>query len=133
MAKDVGLEAARLAIALRSGRSALGISQVDCAEQIGVSKSTLARAETGEGVLPSDALMRALRFFNEKGVKVELLEANGLTLEVTEAAVRHVYDRFSDTSVGRSDRRPGTQRRVARYQELRKIQLAPPPKKSDED
>jgi DNA-binding XRE family transcriptional regulator len=133
MAEDVGLDAVRLAIALRSGRSALGISQVDCAQQIGVSKSTLARAETGEGVLPSDALMRALRFFNENGVKVQLLEAHGLTLEVTEAAVRHVYDRFSDTSVGRSDRRPGTQRRVAQRQGLATIPNALEPKKSGDD
>ena len=113
MDEDDGLDAVRLAVALRSGRSALGISQVDCAEKIGVSKSTLARAETGEGVLPSDAFMRALRFFSENGVELEVLGSDGVKVIVSEAAVRHVYERFADPAAGRSDRKMRKPRRVA--------------------
>ncbi len=48
-------------------RAALGISQLELAELLGVSKITLARLETLEAPLKADVYMKAIKVFRERG------------------------------------------------------------------
>lgn len=105
LSEDSVLDAVRLAIALRSGRAALGLSQTEFCQQVGVSKSVLARAETAEGTLGADALTRCLKFFHNQGLKLEFIYGETVSMEVSEAAIRQVLARMMDEANARSDRK----------------------------
>jgi hypothetical protein len=80
--------------------------------------------ETGEAVLPSDAMMRAIRFFKENGVILDCFSGNGVTVNISEEGVDRAIDRLSDITRARSDRKTTLPRRM-----VRKRSVPLPPKK----
>jgi transcriptional regulator with XRE-family HTH domain len=114
MSEDSVRDYVRLAVALRSARSALGISQVEFADAISISKSSLARVETGEAVLPSDAMMRAIRFFKDNGIILDCFSGSGVTVDISEEGVDRAIERLADISRARSDRKKTTPRQMVR-------------------
>lgn len=72
----------KLAAALRAGRSILGLSQVTFAQDMGISKSKLARAETAAGSISSGDLEYALSVFRSAGVMIDLTIEGDLRLTV---------------------------------------------------
>jgi len=72
----------KLAAALRAGRSILGLSQVTFAQDMGISKSKLARAETAAGSISSGDLEYALSVFRSAGVVIDLTIDGDLRLTV---------------------------------------------------
>lgn len=87
-------EKMRFALAMRMGRAALGMSQQEFADALGVAKSTVARNETLEMAMRADTLTAMLRLFAEKGVEVDLLGAtDSLTIKIGPDALRSLEDR----------------------------------------
>lgn len=82
-------ENAKIAIILRVGRAALGISQADFAELLGIAKSTLARAETVVAPLKTDSYLKALKFFKEGGVQIDMLASDDIEIAVTPVAMQN--------------------------------------------
>ena len=56
----------RFALAMRMGRAALGMSQQEFADALGVAKSTVARNETLEMAMRADTLTAMMRLFRER-------------------------------------------------------------------
>lgn len=84
----------RFALAMRMGRAALGMSQQEFADALGVAKSTVARNETLEMAMRADTLTAMLRLFAEKGVEVDLLGAtDSLTIKIGPDALKSLEDR----------------------------------------
>ncbi len=74
----------RFALAMRMGRAALGMSQQEFADALGVAKSTVARNETLEMAMRADTLTAMMRLFRERGIDVDLFGAtDSLTITVT--------------------------------------------------
>lgn len=87
-------EKMRFALAMRMGRAALGMSQQEFADALGVAKSTVARNETLEMAMRADTLTAMLRLFAEKGVEVDLLGAtDSLTIKIGPDALKSLEDR----------------------------------------
>jgi transcriptional regulator with XRE-family HTH domain len=99
----------RIAVALRSARTALGWSQQEFADHMGVAKSTVARIETMEMAAKGDFLMKALRLFREAGVEVDLYAQGALSLRISEAAVGLAIEALQDSTKRRSDRKQQAQ------------------------
>jgi len=87
-------EKMRFALAMRMGRAALGMSQQEFADALGVAKSTVARNETLEMAMRADTLTAMLRLFAEKGVEVDLLGAtDSLTIKIGPDALESLEKR----------------------------------------
>jgi transcriptional regulator with XRE-family HTH domain len=99
-------EKIRFALAMRIGRAALGMSQQEFADMLGIAKSTVARNETMEMAMRADTLMAMLRALRERGVELDILsETPALNLSVSEAAIEQFQKRLEDDSQRRSDRK----------------------------
>lgn len=84
----------RFALAMRMGRAALGMSQQEFADALGVAKSTVARNETLEMAMRADTLTAMLRLFKEKGIDVDLLgPTDSLTITVTAKGLEALEER----------------------------------------
>ena len=101
-------DAAKLAVALRTARSALGYSQGEMALELGISKTTLARAELMEGSLKAHTLSGITKFFVEKGVELEFLRDDEIALRIGQGAIRSAAARLDDQNLRRNDRKKGT-------------------------
>lgn len=66
-------EKVRVAMIMRMGRAALGMSQQEFADALGVAKSTVARNETLEMAMRADTLTAMLRILNDHGIETNLL------------------------------------------------------------
>lgn len=98
-------DAFKMAVVLRMARVAVGWSQVELAEKIGIAKTTLARFETLEGGLRADQLTQLLRLYREMGVEVDFLSAERVSVHVDEAGLRAAFERIQDADMRRKDRR----------------------------
>jgi transcriptional regulator with XRE-family HTH domain len=86
-------------------RAALGISQMELAELLGVSKITLARVETLESPLKADVYMKAIKVFREHGVVVDTLSSDSLIFNVQPKCLDESLARLKDVSKRRPDRK----------------------------
>lgn len=98
------LENIKIAVVLRSARSAIGWNQQEFADRMEVAKSTIARIETLEMAAKADFLTRALRLYREAGVTVDLLGASQVNLTVELKGLEGAAGRLQDDSMRRSDR-----------------------------
>ena len=105
MSNDDLFENARIAVALRAGRTAIGWNQLEFAEKLGVAKSTIARIETLEMSPKADLIMRAMRLFRESGIEIDLYKATECSININALAVSEAISRLRDESKRRSDRR----------------------------
>lgn len=97
----------KIAVAVRSARSAAGWNQQEFADRMGVAKSTVARIETLEMAAKGDFLIKALRLFREAGVEVDLHSQGGVAIQVSDVAVAAAVDALQDETKRRADRRSG--------------------------
>lgn len=94
----------KLAIALRVARAAMGWSQDELAQAVGMAKTTLARAETAEGNLSTVQLSQILSIYAANGIDVQFMLDNDLTLKISESGMLLAQARLLDASNRRSDR-----------------------------
>jgi len=99
------IENIKIAVAIRMGRTALGISQQTLADLIGISKITLARIETLESKMKTEFYIKAIKVFREFGVELDATSGDGLTIDVSPLALHHALNQLQDTSQRRSDRK----------------------------
>lgn len=98
-------DAFKIAIALRMARAAVGWSQVELADRIGIAKTTLARFETLEGGLRADQLTQLLRLYKSVGVELDFLGPERVSVHISEVGLQLALERFLDTGLRRKDRR----------------------------
>lgn len=104
MSDDSGDAHLKVAVAMRAVRGALGLNQAEFADLIGVSKPTVARAETMEVAMRLDSYSTMLRRLKEVGVKVDTLYSEGVSIEFEPQALEALKDRLSDQGKRRQDR-----------------------------
>jgi transcriptional regulator with XRE-family HTH domain len=107
MSSQEVVENAKIAVALRAARSAIGWNQQEFADKMGVAKSTVARIETLEMGAKADFLIRAIQLFRQAGVEVDLAGAISIRLDIGQAAVLGAVAALEDESKRRSDRKTG--------------------------
>lgn len=106
------LDNVRIAVAIKVARTAIGLSQLELAELIGVSKITLARVETLESTLKAESYMQALRVFKERGVYIDPISTDSIHLEITLGCLKTVLDDSKDESKRRSDKKSPSRQSV---------------------
>lgn len=102
--KENIFENGKIAVALRTGRTAIGWNQQDFAEKLGVAKSTVARIETLEMSPKADLVTRAMRLFREAGIEIDLYQPLSLTININGLAISGAIELLQDDSKRRSDR-----------------------------
>ncbi|PUE31992.1 helix-turn-helix domain-containing protein [Limnohabitans sp. Hippo4] len=105
MSSSEMLESAKIAIALRTARAAIGWNQEEFAQLMGVAKTTVARIETLEMSARAEFISKAMRLFREAGIEVDLYESQGLPIRISLNAVAKSLDDLKDGSKRRTDRR----------------------------
>jgi len=90
---------------IKLARTALGLSQQEFADKMGVSKTTLARIETMEAKVSFDFYMQVTKLINELGVSFDLEENDDIVLKVTPEAQQAVINLFADENNRRTDRK----------------------------
>lgn len=95
----------KIAVAMRAVRGALGITQGELAELLGVSKPTVARVETLEASMRLDDYSNMLKIMKEMGVKIDTLYTDNVKVEFEPAALETLLNKLSDQGHRRSDRR----------------------------
>ena len=98
-------QSVKLAVALRTARSAVGWSQDELSVLSGIPKITIARFETLEGTLKAEQLMHLLDLYSSTGTKLELSVGLGFTLTVGAEAIKFSGERLRDISTRRADRK----------------------------
>ena len=82
---ETGAEKSRrshLAIMMRAGRTALGFSQREFGELVGVHYSSLARFETGQLRLKPLHIETMLNFLANSGLHIEISKENGINIQI---------------------------------------------------
>ena len=99
------MEAVKIIVVLRSARTALGWTQQEFADKMGVAKSTVARIETMEVSAKADFLIQALKLFKASGVEIEMLASDKVTMTVLNTALHEAQSRLANEHFRRSDRK----------------------------
>lgn len=73
---------AHLAIMMRAGRTALGLSQREFGELVGVHYSSLARFETGQLRLKPLHIETMLKFLEQSGLQIEMSKDSGINIQI---------------------------------------------------
>jgi transcriptional regulator with XRE-family HTH domain len=102
---DNSFENAKIAIAIRSARTAIGWNQQEFADLMEVAKSTITRVETLEMGAKADFLNRAMRLFRDAGVIVDLYQLDTIPMSIESKAILIAKGRLEDGSLRRSDRK----------------------------
>lgn len=99
-------EKIKIAVAIRAGRAAMGLGQIEFAEMLGVAKSTVARIETLEVHAKAEFLSKALTLFRQSGLNVDLFQGDKVTIEVSAQALVQAQSRMDTEEMRRTDRKP---------------------------
>ena len=97
-------EVAKLAVALRAARSAMGWSQIEFADIMGMSKSTVARLETMEADISLGMLQKILSEYSKLGITIDILNSESLSVTVKPVTVKAFQMRMADEANRRADR-----------------------------
>ena len=95
----------KIAVALRTARSAIGWNQQEFADVMAVAKSTIARIETLEVSPKADLLLQAMEEFGRAGVDVDFFKGDNLTVVVNTHALENAELRLMNEALRRSDRK----------------------------
>ena len=102
---NLDTDSIKIAVALRSARSALGISQQELADLLDVSKITVARVETLEAPLKASIYLRAIKLLAERGVEIDALSSETLVINIQPNAIESALARLQNSEMRRSDRK----------------------------
>nr|WP_163503603.1 helix-turn-helix domain-containing protein [Halomonas socia] len=94
----------KIAVAIRAVRGALGLNQTEFASLVGVSKPTIARAETMEVAMRLDSYANLLKKLRIIGVKVDTLYSDSVHVELEPQALESLKERLADQGRRRQDR-----------------------------
>ena len=101
-------ESAKVAIAIKTARTALGLSQLEFSKKLGISKTTLARVETFE-TFESQILLsfyiKATNAINELGIYFEAVTGDDIVITIKPQAQQMAIDALADEANRRSDRK----------------------------
>jgi len=86
-------------------RAAVGWSQEELAQKLGVAKTTIARIETGDGILSAEQYFKLERLYNKEGLSIRILLADEVTVSANEMALSQAQARLADAGLRRSDRK----------------------------
>lgn len=92
------------AVALRAVRGALGITQGDMAELIGVSKPTIARLETLGTNMGLEDYSFMVRKLKTMGVSLDSVATENVEIKFEPKAMEVLFAKLSDPSKRRTDR-----------------------------
>ena len=109
------LDAIKLVVALRTARAIAGWSQVEFAEKMGLSNSTVARLETKEADIPFTALKKILSKYKEIGIEIDLLYSANLNISIEPKALEAFRHQLQDEEQRRSDRGSKRQKAGPKY------------------
>ncbi|HQR87377.1 MAG TPA: helix-turn-helix transcriptional regulator [Limnohabitans sp.] len=99
------LDEIKLVVGLRMARAAVGWSQVELAERLGIAKTTLARLETLDGGLRADQLAQMIRLYKGMGVDMELFQDDHVSIKVDRETLLQAKARLEDDQLRRTDRK----------------------------
>jgi transcriptional regulator with XRE-family HTH domain len=105
------LDSIKLVVALRTARAIVGWSQVEFADKMKLSKSTVARLETKESDVSFTVLKKILSEYKKMGIEIELLYSDNLNISIEPKALEAFKARLQDEENRRSDR--GAQKKPA--------------------
>lgn len=103
---------AKIIVALRAARAAIGWNQEEFSRKLGVAKSTVARIETLEMVPRGDYVVRAMQLFREAGIEIDLYAEDSVPMTIGQKAIYEAVDRLDDPLRRRVDRSGNTVLRV---------------------
>ena len=95
---------AKIIVALRAARAAIGWNQEEFSKKLGVAKSTVARVETLEMVPRGDYVVRAMQLFKEVGVDIDLYSEDSVPMTIGQQAINEAIKRLDDPSRRRADK-----------------------------
>jgi len=98
------LDKIKIAVALRMARAAVGWSQEEAAQNLGVAKTTIARLETGETNLSAEKYFHFQHIYQAAGIGISLMQHDQVTVTVSEEALDVAKARLADASLRRADR-----------------------------
>lgn len=97
----------KIATGLKMARAAVGWSQVELAQKLGMAKTTLARAETAEGGLRADQLAQIIRLYKELGVELDLFSDEAVRVQIDRRGLEIAMARLQSDEHRRADRKRG--------------------------
>ena len=90
---------------MRTARAAIGWSQQEFAERLGVAKSTITRIEMLEVSPRADVLLQAMALFERAGLEVDFFKTANLSVLVSTKALEEAETRLKNEALRRSDRK----------------------------
>lgn len=88
------IDSAKIALTLRVARAALGWSQEEVANKLGIAKSTLARIETMDTAASAQVLTALLRLYHDSGITMDFLYDEKITVVISEKVIQSAAGRF---------------------------------------
>lgn len=107
--KNIG-ESTKAALAIKTARTATGLNQLEFAELISVSKTTLARIETFEMPLKLETYFKAVRELKALGIEIDAMSEESIDIRITPTGQMRVMKRWSNMANRRSDKKPRSDR-----------------------
>ena len=95
---------AKIIVAFRAARAAIGWNQEEFSKKLGVAKSTVARVETLEMAPRGDYVVRAMQLFREAGIEIDLYAEDSVPMTIDQKAINEAVQRLDDPEKRRTDR-----------------------------
>lgn len=75
---------------------------------MGVAKTTIARIETGDGILSAEQYFKFERLYSKEGLSIRLMQSDDVSVSASETALLQAQARLADAGLRRSDRKKAT-------------------------
>lgn len=95
----------KVAVAIRTARSAAGINQEDFAQIMRVAKSTIARIETLEMKASADFLLDCIYYFKTIGIEIDMHNYSHLVIKVENQLINSVVSNLKNINNRRTDKK----------------------------
>ena len=100
----VARQQVKVAVTIRAARAALGVSQQELADRLGISKSTIARIETLEMQPKFDVYVSILAFFKVAGIEIDPTLKDDIVMRISSKSLDTAKRFLDDETKRRSDR-----------------------------
>ena len=98
-------ESKKAAIAIKTGRTAVGLNQTEFAKLMSVSRVTLARIETFEIPIKLEAYFNAVRELKELGVIIDATSGENIVINIAPNGQQLVIDSWRKASENKTDKK----------------------------